>query len=233
LIIVFATEQDDSAALLVRQWADLGAKLMTPADLSCAGWRVYSDFPNSRSVIQGLSHDSSEVHGVLVRWPNIVASELYQIIPSDREYVAAEMNAFMIYWLGTLRCPVLNRPTARSISGPGWYPEHWNHAAARAGLKVQPVRRISALDGSQHPGIPSSSIALSIVGDRVFGEATSELIAKARALAKIANVELVTFYFDSTAPDPKFVWADILPPLTPLLQSAIFDYFVGAKAGAY
>jgi hypothetical protein len=57
------------------------------------------------------------------------------IAADDRSYAMAEVNAFLVAWLSSLTCPVLNRPTATSLCGPGWSQTHWRIAAARARVR--------------------------------------------------------------------------------------------------
>jgi hypothetical protein len=76
----------------------------------------------------------SRIDGVLVRRPAVLAEELTSIHADDRDYAAAEINAFLVAWLSALDCPVVNRPSPRSLDGPGWSVHHWRAAATRAGL---------------------------------------------------------------------------------------------------
>jgi hypothetical protein len=213
MIIVFAQEHDENAKILVRRWKDRGARLMVPADLSRAGWSCTSRNPaHSQCVIQGVRHNASEIRGVLVRSPAVTASDLPHIAPSDCSYVAAEMTAFLVYWLSALRCPVVNRPTPRSLCGPGWYPEHWTHYAARAGLHVRPMNRSINLTSIDHPSWSPHSgpfTELTVVGEASFGNASTDLAAKARELAAAASVDLVEFRFDGEY----FLQADLCPTL--------------------
>jgi hypothetical protein len=230
MIIVFAQEHDENAKSLVRRWKDRGARLMIPADLSRAGWSCASRDPaNSQCVIEGVGHDASEIRGVLVRSPAVIASDLPHIAPSDRSYVASEMTAFLVYWLSALRCPVLNRPTPRSLYGPGWYPEHWMHYAARAGLRVKPMNRSIKLTSIDHPSWPAHSepfTELTVVGRAAFGNASPDLAENARALASAAGVDLVKFRFDGAAADACFLQADLCPTLDDeRVEQAVLGYF--------
>jgi hypothetical protein len=230
MIIVFAQEHDENAKALVRRWKDRGARLMVPADLSRAGWSCTSRNPaNSQCVIEGLRCDSSEIEGVLVRSPAVLPSDLPHIAASDRSYVASEMTAFLVYWLNSLKRPVLNRPTPRSLCGPGWFPEHWMHYAARAGLRVRPMHRSIRLTSIDHPCWPEHSgpfTELTVVGRASFGNAAADVAAKAYALAAAAGVDLVKFRFDGTRPDACFLQADLCPTLDDeRVEQAVLGYF--------
>ena len=73
---------------------------------------------------------------MLTRVPAVFEDELTDIMFSDRSYVAAEMTAFLLFWLSRLRCPVLNEPTATCLAGRYWRREQWIDQAARAGIAV-------------------------------------------------------------------------------------------------
>jgi hypothetical protein len=226
MIIVFAQEHDETAKSLVRRWKGRGARLMVPADLSRAGWSCTSRDPaNSQCVIEGARYDSSEIQGVLVRSPAVAASDLPHIASSDRSYVASEMTAFLVYWLTVLRCPVLNRPTPRSLCGPGWFPEHWTHYAAQAGLRVRPMNRSIKLTSIDPPCWPEHSgpfEELTIVGRARFGSAAPDVASKALALAVAAGVDLVKFRFDGDC----FLQADLCPTLDDeRVEQAVLGYF--------
>src|SRR5262249_1920994 len=44
--------------------------------------------------------------------------------------------AFLVALLTSLACPIFNRPTAGSLAGPAWNPQHWRRAAAQDGLPM-------------------------------------------------------------------------------------------------
>ena len=207
---------------------------MTPDDLSCAGWCCNSRHPaDSRCVIGGRIHDAREIDGILVRSPTILDKELAHIIPANRSYVAAEMNAFLVYWLSVFERPVLNRPTPRSLGGPGWYPEHWMHCAASIGLRVSPMVRAVAstgIDAAAWKDHAPQFVELTIVGERTFGDAESGLVDKARRLASTSGVTLVAFRFDGPTADAHFLMADPFPSLDDGdVAAAVLDRLMGAS----
>jgi hypothetical protein len=230
MIIVFANEHDKNAKCLVQRWANRGAALMVPSDLSRAGWSCASGHPAfSEFVIGDARHRSSQIRGVLIRWPAVLPSDLPHIVPSDRSYVASEMTAFLVYWLTALGAPVLNRPTPRSLCGPGWFPEHWMHYAARAGLHVRTIERTVSLSSHEHPSWPEHNGAcaeVTIVGRASFGDLAPDLTRKARALAAAAGVDLVQFRFDSSGVDACFLQANLYPSLDDeSIERAVLGYF--------
>lgn len=237
MIIVFASEHDEIAKCLVRRWADRGALRMVPSDLSQAGWFCTSRDPaQSECVIGGTRHDSSEIDGVLVRLTAVLASDLPHITPSDRSYVASEMTAFLVYWLTALGRPILNRPTPRSLCGPGWYPEHWVYYAGQAGLRVRATQRSISLARVEHPSWPEHHGPCSdvtIVGQTCFGDVAPGLARKAQALAATAGADLVKFRFDGPGDDACFLQADLCPTLEyEGVEPAVLNYFESFTHGS-
>jgi hypothetical protein len=231
MIVVFAQEHDEYAKNLVRRWRDRGARLMVPGDLSRSGWYCSSQNPeDSRCVIEGTPYPSSEIRGVLVRLPAVLATDLPHIMISDRDYVASEMTAFVVYWLNALSRPVLNRPTPRSLLGPGWFPEHWVYYAAQAGMRVRSMGRVIRLASSEPPAWPEHDGSFSeltvVAGAHCFGDVAPGLAEKGRALAAAAHVDLVKFRFDGPDSDACFLAADLCPPLDDCgIEQAVLDYF--------
>ena len=126
MIAVLASELDEAACGLVDAWSRAGAVLISAPDLCTRGW-VFDPLlaTDGTFVAGGSPHPVTHLRGVVVRRPAVAAEELTWIIEEDRRYVAAEINAFLVAWLGALRCSVLNRPSATSLSGPAWSQTSW------------------------------------------------------------------------------------------------------------
>ena len=139
------------------------------------------------------------------------------------------MTAFLVYWLTALGAPVLNRPTPRSLCGPGWFPEHWMHYAARAGLRVRTIERSTSLSSVEHSSWPEHNgpfAQVTIVGKACFGDVAPGLATKACALAAAAGVDLVEFRFDSSGADACFLQANLCPSLNDeSVEGAVLSYF--------
>lgn len=238
MLVVFASEHDDEARRLVRRWKDDGAVLMVPSDLSSAGWCILSSQPSrSTCVINGALYRAAEIKGVLVRWPAVVPADLPHIPELDRTYVAAEMNAFLVYWLTALGCPILNRPTPRSLCGPGWDAEHWTHYASQSGLRTRVLERSVNLADAREPASPfrgkhdDTACEVTIVGAEVLGDASPGLRAKVRALVAVAGVSLATVRFDGGDDDACFLEADVRPRLDdPAVEAAVVAFLKGGAS---
>src|SRR5207248_5485047 len=118
MILIIASRFDRRAPALAARWHAHGAQVVTGTALSTAGWR-YRAGAAEGAAVAGVAVPVDAITGVLTLVPAITVDELPQIIASDREYVAAEMSAFLRAWLAALPCPVINRPTPTALAGPG------------------------------------------------------------------------------------------------------------------
>ncbi|MCF2149994.1 hypothetical protein IQ276_026895 [Desmonostoc muscorum LEGE 12446] len=253
MLVVVASRHDKAAEALVANWSAYGASLLTPENLSVAGWRHYvrgggdegdegaggaggatssSSSSSSSAVVGGVTIALDQITGVLTRLPSIFEQELLHIIPEDRGYVAAEMNAFLISWLSSLKCPVLNRPTPTYLLGPAWRPEQWVYAAAQLGIPVRPVRRQSSLLASVRPQVMEKpAVKVTVVGDRCLGEVEKPLASHARRLADAAQVDLLTVNFSSRESSAELLGADLWVDISaPDVADAILEYLSGGHA---
>lgn len=217
MIVVVAHASDPSAQAFAGRWAAHNVHVLTSQDLSVSGWRqsLNSAADGCTAVVGGALVPQSEITGVLTRRLYVSEEELLDIAREDRPYVAAEMTAFLWFWLSRLQCPVLNRPTTAGMLGPFWWPETWVRVAAQAGIPVRHVhRRASLLVSAPERDSELSPTTLTVVGDLVLGEAAEELQNQARCLARLAKVELLAVRFSSPEFGARFLDADIYPDLS-------------------
>lgn len=224
-ILVVANKSDIQAKELVTRWGHQ-ACLLTPENLSVKGWRYNTeDIDNSILVANGLPVVSHEVLGVFTRLHGVLEADLPHIVPADRAYVAAEMSAFLLAWLFALKCPVLNRPTPTSLSGPYWRQEKWISTAARLGIPVATSRRRAVFQAGQIAD-QNDGIEVTIIGCRHFGNIDPVLVRHARALAGAAGVDLLSVRFSGNGPGPVLTGAGFNTDLrSEDTADAILDYF--------
>jgi hypothetical protein len=94
---------------------------------------------HSRLVLRdGSTLESEKIRGVINRIEFLPATCFSRALPADREYAAQEMEALLTSWLFSLRCPVVNPPTAGCLGGEqrGWL--EWAKLATKAGLNALP-----------------------------------------------------------------------------------------------
>ncbi|MTD55244.1 hypothetical protein [Amycolatopsis pithecellobii] len=233
MIVIVAARTDASASALARRWPRDAARVLTADDLASPGWRVSGGNPaTDRAVVQGDIVPVHRITGVLTRIPAITEGELPVLAPEDRSYAAGEMTAFLSYWLSSLDCPVLNRPSAAGLCAPGWRSEQWVHTAGKLGLPVRArQRRVPAFDPARpppHPDRPGEQVTVTVVGDRCAGAEDETLRGWARTLAAAAGVDLLSVVF--SRPGPAFVdahpWVDLHDEDT---ATAILDHFTAGR----
>src|SRR5438552_16797680 len=118
MLLIVAQQNDLAAKSLAERWRFRGTALLTARDLSVPSWKF--DMPvqgPSRLIADGGAFSSSDIAGVLTRLSAVPDIELEHVAAEDRSYVSAEMTAFLLAWLSSLECPVLNRPTPGGLCG--------------------------------------------------------------------------------------------------------------------
>jgi hypothetical protein len=229
MIVILASRYDAHARRLKDRWARVGAHLLTCEDLSVSGWRYPVAHPgNSYAVISRLEVKQSDITGVLTRLPWVWESELADIRAADRAFVAAEMSAFLVCWLSGLRCPILNRPMANCLSGPGWSGEQWNVAASRAGMRTSPLRRgatVKPASVARAEVIPGrEDVFVTVVGKHCFGVANETLKEQALRLANLAGVDFLAVQFSSEEPNT-FIGVNTFPDIEDdVIADAVLSY---------
>jgi hypothetical protein len=187
LIAVVASELDEAARGLVDAWSTADAVLISARDLCTRGWVFNPIFDGDCTfVANGARRSAAHLRGVVVRRPAVAAEELRWIADDDRLYVAAEINAFLVAWLSTLCCPVLNRPTGTSLCGPTRSQTSWQLAAARAGVAWS-KRDAGTLDEMVY------------CGGLCYGASGVRRQQVAAKLANASDVQLLGLQFDGDA----------------------------------
>jgi len=228
VLVLLAHRWDATAQRLAEQWRPLGVRRMTPEDLSFPGWRLRVGDGEGMAVCGGDTLPTDRIDGVYSRMSRVYRDDLPHIVADDREYVAAEMNAFLAAWLAALPCPMLNRPRANSLSGPPWRQEQWLHAAAGLGIPVRPLRRrveragaVPAVEGERAEG----GVRVTVVGGRTMGGGDERLHGYARRLARHAGVDLLAARFAVDGAAGYLLAVDALPEVDEETGEAIGAYF--------
>lgn len=208
MLLVLASEFDAAARAALARWSACGldVDLVTPRHLSQPGWTLARGAAVSCAIGTRVVH-ASRIDGVLVRLPCIPSAELQHIDVADRAYVAAEMTAFLMAWLTSLRCAVRNKPMPPSLAGPAWRSEQWLACADRADLPVRSGERRGRDNG---PPYPEDTVAVTVIHGRPVGMPDSCLAERAKRLAHAADVDLLQVSFDS---DGAIVDTSIWPDL--------------------
>ena len=251
MLLILASRVDEGAERLAAAMPAGAATLVTPADLSRSGWRVDSAALESAIFVAGgRPVEARAITGVVCLLPYVFDRELVQIEPESRPYVAAEMTAFLRYWLTVLDCPKLNPPSASCLSGPGWRLERWHMAAVAAGLPTRSLVRRTGGQGASSEMGNGHAVTMTVIGQSCVGPGDAAMAAQARALADAAGVELLNVHFvpaddrnedesstrkrhgPSDVPDRYvFAGADCFPDLgSDGMIAAVSRHFLGTRA---
>jgi hypothetical protein len=230
VIAILARAGDEEATALVERWAARGAELLTPVDLSTAGWRFLPGNPNAGiAVIAGRKVPVPEIEAVVTRITFLSADDLPTLIPAERPYAAAEMSAFLVAWLGEMTCPVINRPQAGSINGPPWQADDWQLAAGAVGVPVAP-RHVRVSLGADLQGFGRVGRVVNVVGDECIG-GSGTLRRYAMRLARHAKVDSLCVGFRGGPRKEIFVGADVCVDLSkPAVVRAMWGHLSGRMA---
>ena len=230
MLIVLASQADAGAAKLVSAWHGQNARFLSGESLSQRGW-VWrpGSLDDSCLVMDGCQLPVRAVRGVVSLMPAIDPRELHHIVADEREYVAAEMTAFLVAWLtwlSGLGVPVMNRPTPLSLTGPALHHEQWLQAASRVGLPIRRAQRRvppSKRPAAEEPwrswnavpaGDSESRVAIPLVGGHCLPGPEGQQLPDAvcRALGRLAaavGAELLTALFVES--DGQFLFNTAVP----------------------
>ena len=152
----------------------------------------------------------AEVRGVLMLLSAVHPVELSDVVvAADRDYVAAEMTAFLLAWSAALPCPVVNRPSPEGLAGPCWRRERWLVEASRTGLRIRPFTRVVP-----HTHIESAAAAeVVVVGGEAVGSTHPTLEKQTVRLAQRVGAGLLVARYDAPHKEGRFVEADPTPDL--------------------
>lgn len=198
---------------------EFNIKVLVPEEISKAGW--YYDDSNKKNSTIAIGSEiilEQDITGVITRLPAVTTEELPHIREQDKSYAAAEMNAFLLAWLTSLDCPVINYPTENCLCGPNLSPEQWVYYVARLGIPVEKISsRIHFSNKeifSEHVNYPNYCIAI-VIGDLCLGDVHQNLIAYSRKIARAFCVDFLQVNFTHNDKNARFVNANILPEITP------------------
>jgi hypothetical protein len=212
-LIILASRFDPIASWLASEWAPHDAALLTCEDLSHAGWVHRVSDPSAGQVaVAGRVLPTASVRAVLTLLPSVAPTELRTIVEHDREYVAQEIMAFLLAWLGALGARAVNRPTTTCLMGPHWRQERWVRAARELGLPTMAVERRVAL-GASPTATAMATEAVAVVGERAFAEDGSPAPPfrhdAAVRLARAAHADLLAVRFAGDAVVDARLWPDL------------------------
>jgi hypothetical protein len=188
--------------------------IVTPADLSHAGWGHDPHAPQGDSLaIAGSVYSTACLRGVLTAIDCVQPHDLPHVHPDDQTFVGQEMTAFLRSWLDTLPCPVLDQPTPIALSGPAGDPGAWASAAEAAGVSDRRWEPWSRLKGR----------SVTVVGGRAVRPGSDAVTAAALALVDGVKATAAHLTFIDDGDTPALVQAGPwwLRPSTPTMAALL------------
>jgi hypothetical protein len=233
-VLVIADDFDAGARALVGR---LGAQavLITPRCLSLPGWTWVADPWSRTGTTSKIRFKVRDVIAVVTRLAGVFPAHLPHVVQQDRDYVAAEMTAFLRAWLTGLPCRVYNRPTDMCLTGPAWNREQWAMLANRLHIPVVPTLRhvpIRQLAEPEQASVESrQTCQVVIAGPHVVcSDRCAPILAqRAEMIAKAARTPLLAVEFDRSDPSGRLLNANCWPDLT---QSAVLDALTASLAAS-
>lgn len=223
MIVVVAEDADDEAASLVSRWTAADAVRLTPIDLSTPGWSALFPQAGPSFVAGGERHPTAEISGVLVRLAAVSPQHLPHFAAEDREYAAAEMTAFLAYWLNALQAPVVNRPSSPFLLGPAWTNEQWLVQASKDRIPV-----VTVMVSRGNSAVPQQTLEwISVAGGRAFPESAAGA-ESALKLAEHTGVPLLGAGFDLSDSVARLAAVTVRPAISAEIADVLLPMLVAA-----
>jgi hypothetical protein len=230
MILVLAGIVDQAAELFATELASsVEVSLVTCTDLASAPLNLlHPNFAASTITVRGETLSVDRVAGVVNLLPAVFPYELIFYDEAERDYQASEFHALLTFFLSSLTCPVINRATATSLSGPFLNPFGWRRLARSLGIAVADIEVRS--DAFVNPLVVTAgreSIEVVCLGDRVISPSDTVADAHTRSLARHAGVEYLRALFVRDANGGlEYLTAHTTPDVTSAAtRAAIADYF--------
>jgi hypothetical protein len=221
-VLIIAEKFDERARKLAAGLGDR-ALVVAPADLSRPGWTFHPD-PRRRTGCNGSeAFSAGDLSAVIIRLVAVFPGQILHVVAKDREYVAVEMTAFLRAWLYGLSCPLINPPTASSLSGPVWESERWAMLAHRLKIPFVSTRLRVPANQDRLPELnPQPRQRVVVVGEEVIAsqECPGELANWARTLVSAAGIYCGAVHFDISDSGARALSVDCWPDLS---EAALFE----------
>lgn len=137
MILILAAWRDAANEAFAAELAPAQTTVLTYTDLACASSCLCDPgFDCSTLTLADRQLRVDAISAVVNLLPAVLPDALTVYAPEERDYQAAEMHAWLAFFLSSLDCPVVNRPTPLSLSGPAPSPLAWLALARAAGIPL-------------------------------------------------------------------------------------------------
>jgi hypothetical protein len=193
-VILIIAEPADLGALWLR--SQLACRLAGPVEVVTPAKLVYAP-----SILQRLTSRCSDgdlrlsdgrtlrmpaVQGMINRIRAVPTAHLHAADDAERDYAASELHAFLLGWLASFDCAMLNPPAPESLAGPSHSRLSALHFAAISGLGCRRTN-ITTMAPQPLEQAPTERIAVHFVLD---GQVIGPLLPVAMRDAMVAFARL-------------------------------------------
>lgn len=205
MILVLASLGNTAAGSFASELRGRGVVVRCPDLLASRGALVDPDIWRSTITAGGRAIALGDVRGVVNLLPVVSPDELPCYAPEERAHQADECHALLTFVLAALPCPVVNRPTPGSLSGPFANPIGWFHLAASLGIPVSSVTVDSrAFRNPFTPGSRCGLLRVVSLGRRIVDASHTVADDYTATLAARAGVEHLCAWYESSAAGIRF-----------------------------
>lgn len=227
MIIVLAAVRDADAASLASE-LPAPAAILTPAELAAERSCLHDPgFDRSTLTGEGRLVRVGELAGIVNLLPAVLPASLGVYEPEEREYQASELHAWLLFFLSAVRCPVVNRPTTLSLTGPVQGALGWFQLARAAGVPLSAVSVRSSDDRSPRPPAGEKFVEVAWLGGTVVAPSGTAADQHTSKLAQLAKVEyLRASYVRDGGKKLRFAGASSVPTARSAAdRAALAEYF--------
>jgi hypothetical protein len=208
VILILAPHGYEGARALVGELAPFAAAATSWLDFVAAPSSLHHPhFERSTITVGGRTVSVTDIRAVVNALPAVMPGELTVYDVAEREYQAAELHAWLTFFLTALPCLVLNRPSALSLAGPALSPLGWFHLAQKAGVPIAPTDLDSRAQAAATLA-PSRAVEEATWVDGMTARTQAE--RHTAAVAHHAGVDYLTAWYDDKL---RFTGAQSVPDL--------------------
>ena len=192
--------------------APLEAAVVSLEELAAGPGTLFDPgFERSELTVAGRRVGVGELTGVVNLVPAVPPELLTFYDEEERDYQAAELHAWLTFFLSSLRCRVVNRPTPVSLTGPALTFLSWARLARASGIATAPLTVDSHdVRAALREPVPDGDDVVSVGGRVVTPGSASD--AAALRLAEATGVTYLRAWFDG---DSRLLGASSVPDLRP------------------
>lgn len=213
MILVLAAARDRATDAFAAELAPTPAAVLTYEQLACEPSCLRDpDFAASTLTLAGEQVPVARISGVVNTLPAVLPECLTMYAPTEREYQAAEMHAWLAYLLSTLECPVVSRPTASSLTGPAPNPLGWLALARAAGVPTVEMELDSG-EAADPPAPARASLEVTVLDGTPVRESGTAADRHTVELARRHGLAYLTARYAQDGAEPRLASATSVPNL--------------------